>query len=521
MAQFARARWLPWLLVYLIVAGWFLFRLASYYDSQRGLTALIVFGDAFQPQRLRRLEGLPIYTYKKSGGYDGQFYAQLAVIGSPFDPGLHAALDSPAYRSRRILLPVLAHVAGLGRPWWILNVYAALGIVCWLIFACVLALWWFPPGSLENLLRWGGCLFGAGMIVSVTRSLTDGPSMLLLAFAIRALEHNRRWLGAALLATAAFARETTILCSVAFLPASLRDRRGWIRSVLEGLVCIVPIVLWMVLVNAYHGYTGYAGGTPSVTWPLASAIRKVHLVFVAARRHGLDEWVRADWFALVSLGVQGGFILARPRWTSPLWRIGAVLVVLSLFLSWPMWDDTPVPIARYLLPVTLAFNRLAPSGRRGLVLLALGNLSVLSASHLIRPPTFENQILSHQIWFDYGPGWWGPEHLGSRTWCWSTGSATMVLHNPTPETFVIKVNATLTSNTDRTLTLVARDQTTVLPLKAGRPMAMTLGPFSLPPGDTPVEFRTAEPPWIEPGAGKRPLAFSIERLGLDFAPAPP
>ena len=97
----------------------------------------------------------------------------------------------------------------------------------------------------------------------------------------------------------------------------------------------------------------------------------------------------------------------------------------------------------------------------------------------------------------------------------------MVLHNPTPETFVIKVNATLTSNTDRTLTLVARDQTTVLPLKAGRPTATTLGPFSLPTGDTPVEFRTAEPPWIEPGAGRRPLAFSIEGLRLDVAPAPP
>jgi hypothetical protein len=521
MPQFARVRWLPWLLIYLTLAGWFLVRLASFYDSQRGLTSLILFGENFQPQRLQRLEGLPIYTFKKSGGYDGQFYAQLAVVGSPFDPGLHAALDSPAYRSRRILLPLLAHVAGLGRPWWILNAYAALGIVCWLIFASVLALWWFPPGSLENLLRWGGCLFGAGMIVSVTRSLTDGPSMLLLAFAIRALERNRRWLGAALLATAAFARETTILCAVAVLPASLRDRRGWIRSVLEGLVCIVPIALWIAIVNAYHGYSGYAGGTASVTWPLASAIRKVQLVFAAARRHGLNDWVRADWFTLVSLGVQGGFILARPRWTSPLWRIGAVFVVLSLFLSWPMWDDTPAPIARYLLPVTFAFNRLVPSGRSSLMLLALGNLSVAATPTLMRPPIFENHILAGEIWFDYGRGWYGPEHLGTRDWCWASGSTTIILHNPTSQTFVIKVNATLTSNTDRTLTLGARDRTNVLALKAGTPTPTTFGPFPLSPGDTHLEFRTAEPPWIEPGAGKRPLAFSIERFSVEIVPAPP
>jgi hypothetical protein len=60
----------------------------------------------------------------------------------------------------------------------------------------------------------------------------------------------------------------------------------------------------------------------------------------------------------------------------------------------------------------------------------------------------------------------------------------------------------------------------VLPLKAGRPTATTLGPFSLPPGDTPVAFSTVEPPWIEPGAGKRPLAFSIERLRVELASGP-
>jgi hypothetical protein len=183
-----------------------------------------------------------------------------------------------------------------------------------------------------------------------------------------------------------------------------------------------------------------------------------------------------------------------------------------------MWNDTPAPIARYLLPLTFAFNRLAPSGRAGLLVLALGNLSVLAAPSLIQPPTFENQTLSNDISFDYGPGWFGPEHLGKRTWCWSSGSTTIVLHNPTTRTFVMKLEATLTSNTDRTLTLAVPDRTSAFELKAGKPTAVAFGPFSLPPGDISVAFLTTEPPWIEPGSGARPLAFSIEHLGVVLAP---
>src|SRR4051794_11300599 len=198
MLRGARALWLrPYVVAYVALAGWFLVRLAGYYDPATGVTSLILFGDAFQPQRLARLDGLPVYTFRKSTGYDGQFYAQLAVTGTPFDPGLHAALDSPAYRCRRILLPFLAHVAGLGRPWWILNAYALMGVVCWLVFAWILARWWFPPDNFHNLLRWSGCLFGAGMMVSVTRSLTDGPAVLFVALGIRALEVNRRGLATA------------------------------------------------------------------------------------------------------------------------------------------------------------------------------------------------------------------------------------------------------------------------------------------------------------------------------------
>lgn len=164
--------------VYAALVVVFLFQVGRFYDPHTGFTSLVIFGEVFAPERLTQLRELPIFTYRHSFGYDGQFYAQLAVAGNPFDPQLRTALDDPPYRSSRVLLPVLVHLAGLGHPAWVVNAYALSNVVCWLTLAWVMARWWFPPASLDNLVRWGGVLFGAVMLTSVTRSLVDGPALL-------------------------------------------------------------------------------------------------------------------------------------------------------------------------------------------------------------------------------------------------------------------------------------------------------------------------------------------------------
>lgn len=150
-----RARWLGErgiALVYVALASALLLHVADFRDRQSAFTPLIVFGDRFAPHRLSGLRTVPLYTYRDSDGYDGQFYAQVAVAGNPFDPELPIALDAPAYRSGRVLVPLLAHLAGFGRPAWVLTAYALSNVVSWLILAWVTARWWFPPTDLHNLL---------------------------------------------------------------------------------------------------------------------------------------------------------------------------------------------------------------------------------------------------------------------------------------------------------------------------------------------------------------------------------
>jgi len=95
----------------------------------------------------------PHYVHDQSSGYDGQFYAQLAVEPLLRDRRLDAAIDSPPYRARRILFSWTAYAAGLGRPARILEVYALQNVIAWLLLAWVL-LRWFPPSAPRNVVPW-------------------------------------------------------------------------------------------------------------------------------------------------------------------------------------------------------------------------------------------------------------------------------------------------------------------------------------------------------------------------------
>src|SRR6185436_137400 len=124
--------------IYLVLAAWFVRKTLASYDRHTGFTVMETFGEKFADRRLAQLREVPIHTRPDSYGYDGQWYAQVAVAGNPLAPELRGALDSPAYRARRSLMPVLAHLAGLGRPVWVLNAYALSGLVCWLLLALAL-----------------------------------------------------------------------------------------------------------------------------------------------------------------------------------------------------------------------------------------------------------------------------------------------------------------------------------------------------------------------------------------------
>jgi hypothetical protein len=499
--------------VYVVLAASFVLHVARFHDRQTGFTPLILFGDRFASQRLARLGEWPIYTYADSDGYDGQFYAQIAVAGDPFDPELRTALDSPAYRTRRILLPMLAHIAGLGRPVWVLAAYALSNVISWLILAWVTARWWFPPTSVDNLLRWSGTLFGAGMLVSVTRSLTDGPALLVIALGMRCLEQNRHRLAAAgLLGAAGLVRETSVLVAAAFLPPN-RSFTAWRGVPLAVAACVLPAIAWVGILSVHYG----AISTGALGWPGVGLFKELETLGSVLRTRGF--WAaKDDLFVVAATSVQVGFLVSGPRPALAWWRVGAAFAVLALFLGPGFWDDAIAGVPRTLLPLTLAFNVLAQRTRAGLALLVAGNLTVLSVSSSFDVVPTEQTVFTDEISCNYASGWHDPEHLGRRTWRWAAGSAVLMFRNPLPKSARVGIDFEMRSETPRTVTLRANDAVLVVSLPARGGLRQHFGPLELPPGVTSLAIDTNEPPWTEPGPRGRPLSFALENLRLTPVP---
>ena len=314
--------------------------------------------------------------------------------------------------------------------------------------------------------------------------------------------------GAAVLAMAGLVRETSVLCAAAFLPER-RTGRDWLRAGTAAALCVTPTLIWAIILS--HHYGGGAGSR-NFDLPFVSFGKKLAEVYRGWRRSGFDLYTRTELFAVVALATQAAFLLFRPKLELVWWRIGAVFALLWIVLGWAVWESSPSAAARAVLPMTLAFNVLAPRGRRALLLLVLGNLTVLSAFDILQMVPTEKTTFGYGVTSHYRSGWWDSERRGQRTWRWASGSADLTLSNPTSRTFRATLDFEIASVSPRTVTLHVADEQVPdrsISLVSTKRLPERYGPFALPPGDTTITFSTAEPAWVESVTSKRPLTFSI------------
>ena len=370
---------------YVATVAVFLASLAQYYHRNTGFTSLIVFGDQFEEARLPAVMEAPHYVYYGSPGYDGQFYAQLAVEPLLRDRRLDQAIDSVPYRARRILFAWTAYLLGLGRPAWILKAYALQNIVAWLLLAWVL-LRWFPPAAPRNLVPWIGCLFGVGLILSVRFALTEGPSLLLLALGVMAIERGRPWLASGLVALAGLGRETNFVAAgllIDRLPERWRER---IALAARLAAAALPFAAWAAYVSWIYPPSGLSGER-NFAIPFAGYLEKWSVTLVQLRASGWwGSWARFNLAALVSVTVQAAYLLARRDWTSAWWRAGAPYCALAPFLGQAVWEGDPGAVMRVVLPMSVAFNVLVVRSRWFWPLAVAGNLTVFHGLHMLRVP---------------------------------------------------------------------------------------------------------------------------------------
>ena len=359
----------------LALVALFLASVARFYHPGTGFTALIGFpeGHEYEAPALR---AIPHFDYPAWASYDGQFYAQRALDPLLRDPEVDHAMDLPPYRARRILFSWTAFVLGLGRPAWILEAYALQNVACWLLLAVLLTRW-IPLDSLSRVSLWAACLFSHGLLWSVRFALLDGPSLLLIACAIAAVESGRPVLAGAVTGISGLARETNLIAALA-LPVPF-GRRGWVRACVALILIALPLVVWEDYLRSIYRSTIFAGADQlvmpgkalvAIWWQVLSSLPRT------------PYGAAALLCVLAPLAVQAAYIVVTRKYSAPWWRVAAGYAVLMLLLDPVLADPRTGAITRVLLPLTVGFNVLLagePRPARFWIWFAAGNLHLIPA----------------------------------------------------------------------------------------------------------------------------------------------
>ena len=385
----ASPRFMP---LYVLAIVIFLFSVGRFYDRDTGFTSLIAFGDTFDALALPVVRAVPHHVYEDAG-YDGQFYAQLAVDPLVRDPAILLALDDFAYRSRRVLFSWTAFLLGLGQPRWILQAYAIQNVLCWLALAWIL-LRWLPPVDVKNLFLWFGCLFGSGLMFSVRFALLEGPSVLVLALAIIAMERGRPWVAVAIGGLSGLGRETNLLVGACVLEPDVvsRTRRNIAPAAARVVALGAPLAIWLLYLFASGHDALLSAGSANLDTPFASFVAKWGATLSELRNDGWASMARFSLLALVSVTTQAIVLVRLARWTSPWWRVGVAYLVLMVVLGPAVWGDYPGAALRVVLPMTIAFNLLLPRTRLFWPLAILGNLSVWHGLEVLGVPVLSRYL---------------------------------------------------------------------------------------------------------------------------------
>ncbi len=311
-----------------------------------GLAGLAGFGRIFEPGRLAEIRPW-IPTPASEAGYDGQFYAQIAIDPTLRHPGLIVACDNLAYRAQRIGMPAASYLLGLAQPRMIVQAYGLINFAAW----AVLLGWFVRNESLMTSQKRHlavAIFWTSGTMISVSRALTDLPSLCLSVIAIQSLI-SHPVAGSLLASCSILTKETALLSLLGF--ASVKPGKPGLLVFRLSLI-VLPVFVWLMYVRFLVG--GNQAGFQNFTWPALGWLEKLRFEWLLA----WDRFPRMpilEMLTPISIAIQTAYLLSHPRWQSAWWRMGIGFAVLSIFLAHPVWESQN-GYSRVLLPLTFAFN---------------------------------------------------------------------------------------------------------------------------------------------------------------------
>ena len=516
----------PRLLVCVALVVLFLWNASQFYLPGKGFTYLIQFGQLEHSRYLPEVQNVNHYELEDSHGYDSQWYAQIAMRPNLKDKAFKTAVDSLPYRARRILFCWTAWAIAGGDPTGAMEVYAVQNIFCWLILS-ILILRWFPPTNWGNVFRWSGVMFSFGLCISVRGSLTDGPSLLLIAVAVALLEMGWPWTSAILMGIAGLGKETNILAAAGMSPFPPKSRKEWGDLILRCLIVILPLFIWIYVINLWVG-KGNDVGIRNFGPPFSAFIQKGIDVARSALSDIPDQYNKWSFIGMVALLTQGLFFILCPRRDNPWWRIAIMYTLLMIVLGDAVWEGYPGAASRVLLPMMLAFNILVPRGKKWWIVLILGNMTMLISPDYLKPPGRESYTVIGErdlrispntgkiVEAIYDKAWFDPEKSRFEIFRWSQGNGNVTFRNPHTFPIFVTVRFGLRANDDRTVFITSPVfHSWTIPLKKAELSHEAYKHVRLEPGDSVMHFESDKPA-LPPDNGIDPkkVAFSLRDLEI-------
>jgi hypothetical protein len=301
-----------------------------------------------------------IYRFRRSNGWDGQFYHYIAH--DPFlADGMWHYIDIPRLRYRRILIPASAYVLALGRAAHIDTAYRAVI----LLFFALGAYWLSRLAAVHGRSRAWGLAFGCvpAAIVSMDRMAVDiALAAFIIAFALYSRAGEPDWKLYVVLLSAALVRDTGLLLAAAYCIWLLLRKRG--RRAAIFATAALPTLAWYAYIDArlprswaspYFGLP-FAGLLSRLLHPLpypfsplvnsavkgfdylavAGILLAFAIVFPLARKTGFNpRMLAALMFVLL------GMLFQRDGWLE-IYDIGRILSPLLLLLALEPLISPPV-----------------------------------------------------------------------------------------------------------------------------------------------------------------------------------
>jgi len=350
------------------------------YAPGAGFLRLIHFAESDRHRQLPALATLPPQAFVPSG-YDGQFYAQIALCPGLQCPELSRVIDNPVYRARRIGQPALAWLGGAGRPYLVLQVYALINVLSWMALWLLLARFvgFRRPRDVFLALA---LLGGMGSLTSLARALPDLPAAVLSIATVWL--SGKALMVAGLLAGGALFKETTALSYLAGLPPQHKFRDLLrTRTLVTGILMVLPLALWLSYVYKYFP-SGAGAGIRNFALPFTDLLPT--LADVAVALSGIESLLPIErifhLLSLPSLAIQAIYLIVRPQWGDRAWFVGFGFALLLPMLGSNVLSDAHA-YTRVLLPMTFAFNVLIHKQERGwtyLFWLIVGNIGLTTIS---------------------------------------------------------------------------------------------------------------------------------------------